>query len=313
MDGLTVSKAPGDVPIRLFSEAGPNEPEVPFNTTATVLALDAGPEVEVIVEPESGKLGTEITVTLNPAVPPVVFDSSSLALWSGVFDPLIGPPSAPFSVLYEPDQVHELNAASAILVFGDGTVFDPPDITTLDFPGTFEGTLTLFLGGTHTLTTETTFTPTVAPAVWESITYLDSSVAKGPPVLNGEPEQIETLLLSKKPNPIPEEELLLAAKVAHLAVVLRIDENPTTLATAPAFVLVDLVTFDDNHVEVDRVEGLQVNKISPDGDPDHIVYHSNLAKPVVLVDRPLNQENYPNVVVLQAAIGGTAQIVPAAP
>jgi hypothetical protein len=52
--------------------------------------------------------------------------------------------------------------------------------------------------------------------------------------------------------------------------------------------------------------------MADDGDPDHIVYHNDLAIPIILVDVDLNKANYPNVVLLKVVDGGSAVVVPAA-
>ena len=302
VQGLTASSGLGDVMVTVL--AAPNK-----KAEFIVQATQAVTVVSIDIAPTSGPLGTETVVTLQPAVPPIAFDSFSTAEWSGVFDPLSGPPSSPFAILYDATQVRESSSASAILVAGDGTPVNPPDFATFDFPGSLDGTLTLNLG--LSLTRSSSFTPTVVTAVWESITYDDSSLSTGPPMLAGEPVELEILVLSNDPDPTPDEVVLLQSYSFHLAAVMRIAENPTTVANAPAFIEVDLVTFDIGGVEIDRRENVSLDLVTgDDGDPSNLVYHSDLAIPIVLVDVALNPVEYPNVMVLQAEGSGSAHIIP---
>ena|GEM_PF-3179214 len=304
-EGLTASTSLCDVPVDVLTAPPGGGTFTLFDTAeVTVVSID--------ITPSSGPLGTEVSVTLDPAMAPIAFDSLSTAEWDGVFDPVAGPPSAPFTILYDAAQVHESSSASAVIVAGDGTTVNGPDSSTLDFPGTLDGVLTLNLDVSLARTFD--FTPSVAPGVWESITYDDDSLSTGPPMLAGEPTDLEILLLSSDPDPTPDEVVLLQSYTFHLAAVMRVDENPTTVASAPGFIDVDLVTFTSGGVEVDRRENVRLDRVmGDDGDPDNLVYHSDLTKPIILVDVALDPGSYPNVVVLQAEVGGTANIVPELP
>jgi len=81
---------------------------------------------------------------------------------------------------------------------------------------------------------------------------------------------------------------------------------------APATLLVDLVSFDSAGVEIDRVEDIVLHKvIGDDGDPDHVVYHNDLDRPIVLVDVDLDDAQYSNVIPFRMVDGGSATIVAA--
>lgn len=302
VEGLLASTGLGDTVLTLLTRpATAKTYAVESIQTVTVVSID--------ISPTSGPLGTEVTITLQPATPPIVFDSSSTADWLGVFDPTLGPPSTQFGILYDETQLVESGAASSKFVIGDGTLVNAPNFETLDFPGSLDGSLTLNLG--IALTRSSGFTPTVVPVVWESITYLDSSISTGPPVLNGEPSELPLMIVSGDPNPVPNEVVLVQSYWAHLAAVLRVAENPSTLAGAPSFVEVDLVTFDSLGVELDRRENVRLDRVTGnDGDPSNLVYQSDLTNPIVLVDVALDPANYPNVMVLQAEVSGHVQILP---
>jgi hypothetical protein len=302
VQGLTASTTLGDAVVTLLVGSLQKAP-------MTVHATQAVTVVSIGINPTTGPLGTPITITLQPAIAPIAFDSLSTATWSGVYKPMTGPPTAPFQILFNASQVRESGPGSALIVAGDGTFVNPPSFVTLDLPGSLEGSLTVNLG--MSLARRNAFALTVPPAVWESITYLDTSISTGPPVLNGQPVALEIMVLSNDPNPFPDELVLLQSYWAHLAVVMRIVENATTIANSPQFIDVDLVTFNSSGVEIDRRLNVRLDRVpGNDGDPSNLVYQSDLTKPIVLVDVALDAANYPNVVLLHAEGSGNAQIVP---
>lgn len=305
VEGLTASTALADTTITLLTD--PDE-----DMTFTVEATQPVTVVSLDLTPTSGPLGTELTVTLQPAISPIAFDATTTAQWDGIYNPVLGSDSSPFSVAYNASQVRESEASTAIIVAGDGMSTNGPDSTDFTSPGTLDGVLTLNLG--VTIARQFVFTPTVVPAVWESITYQDSSVSMGPPVLAGEPAEIEFMALATDPDPTPEETVMLQSYWAHHAAVMRIEENPSTSASAPSSISVDLVTFDMMGMEIDRLQNVTLDRVlGDDGDPAHLIYQSDLTRPIVFVDVALDPLNYPNVLLLQFEAGGTAEIVPALP
>ena len=266
------------------------------------------PEVEVSFSPLTGPVGRAITITIDPAVPPLAFDASTTATWTGVYEPPTGPPSDPFEVVYDASQFRELSTSQAIIVVGGGTVSGAPNPEGLDGLGAFVGTLSINLAG-GTVTGTMTFALESDAATWEMVTYPYDPM--GPPTIDGEPDELQQLLLSELPDPNnPSEELLLAANDFHFAAVVRIDENSSTAAYAPATILVDLVSFDSNEIEIDRLEDVVLHRLDPGGDPDYLVYHNDLTIPIVLVDTALNNADYPNALLLYVLTDGTAGIFP---
>ncbi|HUU84878.1 MAG TPA: hypothetical protein VM243_15370 [Phycisphaerae bacterium] len=302
VEGLTVSTALGDAVITVLVDPDGDDVFEPEATQPITVAI-------IDLSPTSGPMGAEITVALQPALCPIAFDSTTTAEWTGVFDPLSGPPSPGFTTTYGADQVHESGVGSATLIAGDGTTPNPPDPTSVLLPGTFSGTLTFDFSGAM-VGKVFGFTPTAAPAVFESIAYLDSSVSSGPPVLDGEPADLPIILFSILPDPVPQQSSLLVAYWAHLAIVARVDENPSTLAYGPASFDVDVVTYDETGAELDRRGEIQLTSVSgDDGDPDYITYHSDLSTPLILVDVAVDPLAYPDVILLRADAGGTSRIL----
>ena len=64
---------------------------------------------------------------------------------------------------------------------------------------------------------------------------------------------------------------------------------------------------------MDRVEDLVLQMVvEDDGDPDHLVYHNDLERPIVSVDVNLDEVQYPRVIPLQVVQGGSVGILSAA-
>lgn len=301
VEGLTASTTPGDTTIDVLTDPdGDSTFDVQETRAVTVVSID--------IAPTSGPPGTLLTVTMQPAIAPFAFDSTTTADWEGVYQPPDGPPTAPFQVAYDADQFRESSAGEAILIVGDGTITNVPDFENLDGPGTTPGTFTFNLAGL-TLSRSFAFAPESNAPVWEMIAYPYDGM--DPPTIDGEPNNLQQLLLSELPDPNnPTEQLLLAANDFHFAAVMRIEENPSTVADAPSTILVDLISFDSNETEIDRLEGVVLQRLDPDDDPEHLVYHNDLTVPIVLVDTSLNKDNYPNVLLLYVVTDGSAGIVP---
>jgi hypothetical protein len=117
--------------------------------------------------------------------------------------------------------------------------------------------------------------------------------------------------LSNAPDPShPDAALLLGANDFHFAAVLRIAENAATTAAAPSGVMVKLISYDASGVQVDAIDHVALTKMTNDGDPNNIVYHNDLLRPIVLVDTPINRASYPDFLPLVVVDGGSAVIVP---
>ena len=300
-EGLAPSGDLCDTPIDLLTD-----PE--GDGTFAWAATEETTVVELSLRPTPGGIGTEVSATITPAIPPLAFDAVTTAEWEGQYQPLAGPPTSSFAVSYSAEQVRELSSAEAAIVVGDGTLTNVPDPTDLDGGGTLVGEITIQFSDIP-IRGAFDFALDTDAAVWEMVTYPYDGM--DPPTIDGEPDNLQQLLLSELPDPEnPSEELLLAANDFHFAAVVRIDENSSTVADAPATILVDLVSFDSNEVEIDRLEDVVLQRLDPDDDPEHLVYHNDLTVPIVLVDTALNKDNYPNVLLLRALTDGSAGIVP---
>lgn len=307
-EGLTASTDLCDTSVDLLTD--------PQGTGSFALADTAQVTVaELTISPQTGGLGTQVTITLTPAIAPLIFDANTTATWTGVFQPMVGTPSNSFQFQYDASQFNEQGPGQAIIVVGDGTVTNAPDLATVLGPGSIVGTVTVPLAG---LSVEGSFTFNPSPAgTWQEIDYLDSAISTGPPVLGSEPTTLEVMVLSIEDDPANQSEFtLLHAYGFHYAAVVRIEENPTTIANAPTTLAVDLVTLDPAGVEVDRFANLTLTRVAgDDGDPANLVYHNDLTVPIILVDFPLNQAAFPNVILMEMPTGGSglAMIVPNVP
>lgn len=266
--------------------------------------------VAVSVSPASGGLGTPVTITLQPAIAPLAFDSATTATWSGEFQTASGSTPA-FRVNFNASELRESGAGSATVFIGQGTAINAPSLEDLSGTGILDGTMSLIFSG-HTISKRFSFSLQVSGATWEKLTYpidyLEWTV--GPPALAGEPAQVRVLDWSRTdPDSPPSEEMLLYLRSIHHAAVLRIPETPSAVAAAPEFVFVDIITQDSSRSELDR-RRVRLDLVEDDGDPSFIVYSSHLSKPVVLLDVPVDPSAYPGITVLHASDAGYILAVP---
>jgi len=91
------------------------------------------------------------------------------------------------------------------------------------------------------------------------------------------------------------------------------DTGGAVCENVPSTLLVDLISYDAaGTTEIDRVSGLTLRlQLEDDYDPENIVYHNDLDRPIVLVDVDLNEAEYPEVIPLHVVPGGSAVIVSA--
>lgn len=264
--------------------------------------------VAVSVSPASGGLGTPVTITLQPAIAPLAFDSATTAAWSGEFQTASGS-APPFRVYFNSSELRESDAGTATVFIGQGTAVNAPSLENLSGTGTLDGTMALVFAG-YTINKRFSFSLQVSGVTWEKLTYpidyLEWTV--GPPSLAGEPAQVRVLDETDPADP-PSEEMLLYLRTIHHAAVLRIPETPSAVAAAPEFVVVDIITQDSSRSELDRRK-VRLDLVGDDGDPSFIVYSSHLSKPVVLLDAPVDPSAYPGITVLHASDGGYILAVP---
>lgn len=283
------------------------EGETEFYDQATQLVTAAS----IQIAPTSGGIGTPLTITLSPAIPPLAFNAGTTAEWDGVYDPVIGDPTDPFQVVYGTHQFRELSASQATIVVGNGAVTDAPSVTELSGLGSVNGTFTFNLSGLTVQRYHTLGLDVGDAGKWEIVDYVSGQVD---PVIAGEAPVLHVLDVSNMSDPLnPSEVLLYGATAFHIAAVVRIEgtenlEDPCD--DPPESILVDLISFNTaGNSEVDRVCGLTLTRVpGDDGDPDHFVYHNDLNKPIVLVDVDLPETQYPNVVPFYVVDGGSAMI-----
>ena len=136
--------------------------------------------------------------------------------------------------------------------------------------------------------------------------YLDE-----PPSLSAEPLNKIAVYEVSSAGVVPE--FVSTAYLYHTACVLLLDENAITVAEAPSTFVVDLVSLASDDVEIDRVSGVTLTQASNDGDPDHIIDHSDLATPIVVVEGAIDKEQFPDQIILLGSEDGTVTVMEAGP
>lgn len=304
-EGIAASAALCDTPVDVSTD--PNE-----TGSFTLAETRETTVVALTLSPSSGPIGTPVTATISPAIVPLIFDAATTAEWSGVFQPTVGSPSGTFQIQYSTAQVREQSASQAIFIIGDGSFVNAPDAAAFGGPGTMNGVLTITLTS-QVIAKPFSFSPEFDAATWEQVNYPDGPGGIDAPALDGEPTNLEVMLLSNSSDPMnPTEDMLLHANGFHVAAVVRIAENAITTANAPNTFNVDLISYSSVGVQIDRIDDVVLTRVpGDDGDPAHLVYHNDLLKPIVLVDVDLNNAAYPNVIPVRVVDGGSAVIVPA--
>lgn len=262
---------------------------------------------DLTINPQTGGLGTPVTITLAPAIAPLVFDAATTATWAGAYQPIVGLPSAPFTITYSASEFRESSVNEAVLIVGDGTTVGACPETQHSPGGTLVGNILIDLGSLS-LTLPLSFTPNTS-GDFHTLLY---------------PED-ETGLLPDTPDIGPVADPLFAIHVLpgetsglfletpggfHYAYAVTVVEDSITSSVAPASITVTLISADSMGNEVDRLEGLILSPLLNDGDPATITYSSDRDTAIVLVDAPVVKEDFPLISILQIAILGQVFVVP---
>ncbi len=301
VEGLSPSTALCDVPIQLLTD--PDQ-----DGTFTLAEARGSTVVAISISPTSGGLGTPVSITIQPALAPLAFNSLTKAAWRGVYQPSSGSATPTFDIEFSPSEFGESDGGSAVILVGSGTARNLPAIQDYPSVGTLDGTLLLEVSGVP-LRRHFSFTLEGGGAIWETVDYPNSGLTSGPPALGGEPDVLPLLQYGYDPAP-PTDEDLQHSYLFHLAAVLRVPENSATIASAPDHLMVDIVTFDSVGVELDRRHGVKLNRVDDDADPANITYSSHTVRPILLVDVPIDPASYSSVTVLYVEGDGWALILP---
>jgi len=113
-EGLTASTTLCDVMVDLLTD--PDQDTV--FTSAGIRQLTS---VSIDLTPTSGAIGVPISITMQPAIAPIIFDNSTTARWQGVYEPLVGPATGMFEIEYNPSQFRESSGSVAEIIIGNGT------------------------------------------------------------------------------------------------------------------------------------------------------------------------------------------------
>lgn len=265
----------------------------------------------VSVSPQSGGLGTVITITANPAVAPYVFGPTTTATWNGQYFPAGGGSSAPFTITFSAADVRELNSSQAQIVLGAGTGNVPVSVASLG-AGVLHGTLSVTFGPGATATTMLDFTPVPGAGTFKLIVYPSGTSGIDPPQLGIEPSDLILYRLSQLPNSsTPTAGQLLAATGAHIAPLIRVARNSTSAVAAPSSVKADVVSYNGSGVEVDRLANLVLFLLA-DSDPSFLNYAASLTKPLIPIDVAVDKSAYPQFLLITTPADGSIGVVPSA-
>jgi hypothetical protein len=304
IEGLTTSTALSDTFLMVLADPDRDgQFQIEANRQVTVASISFSPYV---LGP-----GDLLTITLEPAIPPLAFDELTAAEWQGSYTPPNSPPTPPFTVSYSAEHFRESSPGVAVLVAGDGSMTDAPSFEELNEGGVVWGSFMFHLAGCLLLhrTPPSPFSLNDAEFLWYKIHY----PYEGYGYLD-EPPTLEPIPLEELPTrwwpPVVYPEFLDTNYYYHTACVLMVDENPETIAGAPDSLLVDVVTYWPIGFEVDRVENVVLSRVpDDDGHPNHLVYRSDLSRPIVFFQQEVPKEYFPDFTILYAVEDGPVVVV----
>jgi hypothetical protein len=147
-------------------------------------------------------------------------------------------------------------------------------------------------------------------AEWRQISY-PSGFGQAPPTLGPAVASVRihrnSLYATPSAPPVAQLQMVLGT---HHAVIVRAAENADSAALAPATISVDLLALNSIGQVIDREPGLILTKLGSDGDPSSIIHHSDLTRPVIVLDQLVTQTSYPQFTILIGSTTGSVQVVP---
>lgn len=299
VEALLVSQALGDQTIDVLID--PDGDSI-FELMGTEVVTNASIQTSAT----SGTWGTPITVTLQPAIAPLAFDATTTAAWTGIYVPNVGPASQPFTFSFNAQQVRELDASSAVLLVGDGTLSG--SLPTLQIlattSGALDGELTLTLvGGQIVLRRGVSFTPTSQVRFLDLID--DPLNPDDTPAFGDELAEIETVIVDDPLNP----PMLTGIRGDHFAIEICVADDPQTVSASPPTTHATIMTLDAAGGVVDFVSNVTFDR-STEALPGCQLYRTNPDFPVVLVSQSVDKQLFPTLTILHGVDGGKIVVIP---
>lgn len=299
VEGITVSTALGDAPVSLMID---HNGFGNFTTEATQLVTVAS----IDISPSSGGLGTELTITLAPAIPPLAFRADTTLTWTGVYTTSTLPPSVPFTIQFSGCQIQVADLSSANVFVGDGLFANPLPLTELASapPGLLDGDVALSLSfGLPPLHRYFSFSPT---PTFRLVELIDDPLNPDDPPVFGEELLVPVIVPIDDPADPP---FLSGIRIAHFAIELCIASDPATASFVPSVFTGDVVTLDASWGMLDSATQVAFFR-SNDTAPGCILYRSSPNVPFILVDTAIDVALFPTLDVLMAVPGGALMPVP---
>ncbi len=307
-EGLTPSTVLGDLPIELQID--------PTGGTSFQSVLTKNlTSVDLNISTDPISLGTEISIEMSPAIPPLAFDCGTRADWIGVYSPLVGDDSSPFQILWSPSAFLVGGPSAGQIVAGGNRIHHSTLLQPSSAPGEFDGQLRVRLSNGIELLRETTLpSGSEIPGSLYTIQYVPNVAGEYIASIGAKSTTLRQVDLSVFSDPDhPEENILLESETYHYTAVLLVEENASTLQIAPDSIAVSISSLRSEGSTIDTIHDLVLDRVAgDDGTPDFIVYHSPLERPIILVsDFPINRSEFLTVIPLRTQIGGTIVVRPA--
>lgn len=277
------------------------------------------------ISPTVGGLGTVVSIEVTgPTVPDprYTFEAATTATWTGRYvefdpNPVTGLPaeSAEFTINFPAGLLRADSATKGHIVIGEGGwgAYAPPLAVLGMGPGFLRGTISVNFFGGGTLTAPAVFSPITTAARWRHRRDGDTWYGPAEPYLAEEPTEFEPFPLGDHPNPLaPDAEILRFAEEFHFAITVRVSRDAENAATAPATITADVVVRNGSGAPTFRRTVPLAKRLDLSG-ADHVLYVSDMATPIVLLDRAVSQSAYPDFIFVVCPADGSVTIEPTVP
>lgn len=322
VEGLQLSSAPADAVVAVIADAdGVPGDELVGRVDMTVFNIglntsddDVSPYDPMI---RTIPLGAELTVSFQPAVAPLIFDSTTTLDFTAAWVDQVGA-FGDFVFAWAGPDFTSLSPGSVSFLLGSGQ-FTMPDgfgtsvLALLGAFGQFEGTLDIGFGGSATASIPIAFAPTTPAAQLTEVDY-PGYYPDGVPVPSVGTELItpKVRIFNAGSNPADiDENFLFSDTKTHASIVLRMPKNPSSIASAPDHIYVDMLSLTpDFAFIVGQANAIQLDKQTINTDPEDIIYVNDLTVPIVFTQFDYSSSGYLRVIPLRVVDGGVISILP---
>lgn len=297
VEGVNASVSLGDAAVDLYLD--PDQ-----DLTFTLSDSEPVTSFSITIQ-ANGQIGVPSFVSISPAIPPYVFDANTSAVWTGTLLTHFGS-HPPLTVRYNNSELHEQSSDTAAIILGQGNRSGEIQTALIPFmTGFSRGQLTLNFAGEKLTTPEFDVDHAGQQFRFNTLDFDPHDPGGVMPDYGESVDSMTVLHVTTPADPWIEN-----AWGYHIALEVPVDENADTLAYAPAKISVDLLSLDAVGQVQDSVMNLVLTRIDDDGDPAAINYRSDLLRPLIFIDTPVDEAPFTELHVIHVVAGGSITVLP---